>query len=120
MLRTVLTIAALFTASGVFASNYNFLHDAAPIADFKDTDIEMFQTAIQKALNEKKDGEKLAWKNKKTGNSGLVNPILTLDDDLVNCRNVRIINKSKKNIAESRFKFCKQDGRWVAIEMLKK
>ena len=80
----------------------------------------LFKATIQKALNEKKDGEKLAWKNEKTGSSGLVNPILTLEDETGECRNARIINKSKNKIAESRFTFCKQNGTWIATEMLPK
>ena len=102
------------------ACSATFLHEAAPISDFNDADMQMFKDAIQKALNEKKDGEKLAWKNDKTGHSGLVNPLQTLDSEADECRNVRIINKSKKNIAETHFTFCKQDGTWVAVEMLNK
>ncbi|MGD8785400.1 MAG: RT0821/Lpp0805 family surface protein [Thioalkalispiraceae bacterium] len=120
MPRTIVFLVLFLFASVVHASNFNFLHEAAPIADFNDEDMQMFKDTIQQALNEKRDGEKLAWKNTKTGNSGLVNPLLTLDENIgEECRHVRIVNKSKKNIAESKFKFCKRDGSWVAIDMLR-
>lgn len=118
MLRTILFAVPLFLAFSVFASNFNFLHEAAPISDFNKEDMALFKAAIQQALNEESDGEKLAWKNEKTGNTGLVNLVLTLDNG--DCRNARIIKKSKKNIAESRFKFCKTNGKWIAVEMLEK
>lgn len=117
MLRAIFIFISLFSISGAFASNFNFLHQATPIADFNKEDKRMFLDTIQKALNEKKDGERLAWKNEKSGNSGLINPTQTVED---NCRNTRIINRSKTKIAESRFKFCKTDGKWVAVEMLPK
>lgn len=120
MKRTGLLVGFIFIASMGHASNYNFLKDAAPIADFNKADIEMLKQTIQEALDTKKDGEKLAWKNEKTGNAGLVNPLQTLDKENGECRHVRIVNRSKKNIAESKFKFCKQDGNWTAIELLNK
>ncbi|MGD8926106.1 MAG: hypothetical protein PVG20_04615 [Thioalkalispiraceae bacterium] len=119
MFRVLCIFLMFFMVSVVSASNFNFLHESAPIADFNKDDIKMFNEAIQQALNEKKDGEKLAWKNEKTDNSGLVNPLSTYITDKSECRTVRIVNKSKKNIAESKYKFCKQDDKWVAVEIIK-
>ena len=120
MLRIIFYLSAVLISTNAIASNYNFLKDAAPIADFKKDDVEILQQTIQDALNNMKDGEKLAWSNDKTGNAGLVNPVLTLDSNEGECRQVRIVNRSKQNIAESMFKFCKLNGKWIAIEMLKK
>ena len=120
MKRISLLAGLLLSAAVCHASNYNFLKDAAPIADFTKEDMALFKQTIQEALNDKKDGEKQAWKNDKTGNAGLVNPLMTLDKKDGECRHVRIMNRSKKNIAESKFKFCKQDGKWVAVEMLER
>lgn len=117
MFRTILFTSLCFLAFDVSGSNFNFLHQVTPISDFNKEDLEMFRAALRKALDEKKDGEKLAWKNDKTGSSGLVSPIQTLEDK---CRNTRIVNRSKNNIAESRFRFCKKDGKWLAVEMLAK
>jgi surface antigen len=100
------------------ASNLRFLKDA-PIYEFTPADTAMFEEAIQTALDEKQDGEKLAWQNKDTGVSGLVNPLKTFQENETTCRNLRIINRAKSKIAESVYKFCKKDDSWVAIELVK-
>lgn len=120
MLRIFFTIVVSFLASVSAASNFNFLHQAAPIAEFNKEDMDMFRATLRKALDEVKDGEKLAWQNEKTGSSGLINPLQTLESDNGDCRNARIVNKSRRKITESRFKFCKKDGKWLAVEILEK
>ena len=100
------------------AANPDFLYDVTPISDFTKEDGEMFWNAVISALDTKKDGEKLAWKNDKTGSSGLVNPLSTYQDGDSRCRNLRIINRSKNHIAESRYKFCQRDGKWVAVNII--
>jgi len=100
------------------ASNLRFLEDA-PIYEFTPEDTKLFEEAIQKAIKEKKDGEKLAWQNKETGVSGMVHPISTFKENNISCRNVRIVNRAKNKIAESVYKFCKKDDTWIAIELVK-
>jgi len=117
MVKITLTLVAFFvTTLTLSASNLNFLHDAAPISDFTKQDVEMMEDTIQKALNEKKDGEKLAWKNEKTNHSGLVNPLSSYSENEMECRKVRIVNKSKQRIAQNNFRFCRKDGVWVLIK----
>ena len=119
-MHRVIALALFFYLPALYAASPKFMYDVAPISDFTQEDGEMFWNAVISALDEKKDGEKLAWKNDKTGNSGLVNPLSTYQDGDNQCRNVRIINRSEKYIAESKYKFCKQKGKWVAIEMILK
>jgi surface antigen len=118
MQRSIFFFSILLAASAAVASNFNFLHQAAPIAEFNKEDMDMFRATLRKALDEVKDGEKLAWQNEKTGSSGLVNPLKTLESENGACRNARIINKSRRKITENRFKFCKKDGKWLAVEIL--
>ena len=113
---TILVIS--LSSASLYAANPSFLFDSTPIADFTQEDGDMFWNAITTALDSKKDGEKLAWKNDKTGNSGLVNPISTYRDGDQECRNLRVINRSKKYIAESLYKFCKKEDKWVAMELI--
>ena len=114
----VAVITAFFCSSLLFAASPNFLHNVTPISDFTKEDSELFWNSVIDALDNKKDGEKLAWQNEKTGNSGLVNPLSTYQEDNTQCRDLRILNRSKKNIAESKYKFCKRDGKWVAINII--
>lgn len=118
MFRILIVLFTLLKLSIVFASNLSFL-DSAPISDFTPADTKMFEDAIQTALNDKKDGEKLAWKNEKTGVSGLLNPLSSFKENDTQCRNLRIVNRSKNKIAQSKFKFCKKNDKWVAIELIK-
>jgi surface antigen len=118
MNRIALVIGLLLVASVTQASNLRFLKDA-PIYEFTPVDTAMFEAAIDTALNEKQDGEKLAWQNKDTGVSGLLNPLSTFQENDTICRNLRIVNRAKNKIAESTYKFCKQDDSWVAIGLVK-
>lgn len=114
----VAVITACFCSSLLFAASPNFLHNVTPISDFTKEDSELFWNSVIDALDNKKDGEKLAWQNEKSGNSGLVNPLTTYQEDNTQCRDLRILNRSKKNIAESKYKFCKRNGKWVAINII--
>ena len=118
MRTIVIVLVAFFCSSLLFAASPNFLHNVTPISDFTKEDSELFWNSVIDALDNKKDGEKLAWQNEKTGNSGLVNPLNTYQEDDSQCRDLRILNRSKKNIAESKYKFCKHDGKWVAINII--
>ena len=118
-IRIIAAVFAVLAVSTVSASNLNFLHDAAPISDFNRQDVKIMEDTIQKALNEIKDGEKLAWTNEKTKHSGLVNPLSSYTKDGMECRKVRIVNKSKKRIAQNNFKYCKQDDIWVLMRFKK-
>jgi len=118
MYKSGLACLLLICSTLTYASNLNFLHNVTPVSDFTKEDSDLFWNAIVTALDNKKDGEKLAWKNDKSGNSGLVNPLKSYQEADTQCRDLRIVNRSKKNIAESKYKFCKQDGKWVATSLL--
>ena len=57
MIRAIITVTTFLFACSALASNFNFLHEAAPMSDFNKEDMELFKATIQTALNEKKDGE---------------------------------------------------------------
>ena len=114
--KIAFVLLSFLGAAVVSAANINFLHEAAPISDFNKDDVKIMEDTIQKALNEKKDGEKLAWINEKTTHSGLVNPLSSYTKDKVDCRKVRIVNKSKKKIAQNNFEFCKENDTWILMK----
>lgn len=118
MVKHGLIIGLFFYSALAGAASPNFLHDVTPISDFTKEDSELFWNAVTTALDDKKDGEKLAWQNEKSGNSGLVNPLKTYQEADTQCRDLRIVNRSKKHIAESKYKFCKRDDKWVAINII--
>jgi len=112
MYRVALIILGVCFYASADARLYSFLKNS-PIESFTKEDISMMMDNVYKALDTKKDGEKLAWQNEKTGNSGLANPLSTFKQDGLKCRNLRIINRSKKQIVESKYDLCKvEDGSW--------
>ena len=114
-----LSVVLILYSSMLFAANPRFLHDITPISDFTPEDSELFWNAVTNALDNVKDGEKLAWQNEKSGNSGLVNPLSTYQEADTQCRDLRIVNRSKTHSAESKYKFCNTDGKWVASDIIK-
>lgn len=118
MKSIVLTVSLLVLSPQLFASNFSFLRNSAPIASFTEEDTTLFWNTLDKALDTLKDGEKLAWENSKSGNSGLVNPLKTYKQDSQLCRDVRIINRSKENISETKYQFCKDNDKWVIKHLL--
>jgi len=112
MVRLFLVPVLLGLCTVSLASNFSFLK-YSPITSFTSEDTAMMENAVFKALNTLKDGEKLAWKNDQTGNSGLVNPIKSYENNSKSCRTVRLINRSKKSINESKYDFCQSaDKEW--------
>lgn len=112
MYRIALIILGVCFYASADARLYSFLKNS-PIESFTEVDTTMMMDNVYKALDTKKDGEKLAWQNEKTGNSGLANPLSTYKQDGLLCRKLRIINRSKKQIVESKYDLCKvEDGLW--------
>lgn len=111
--KLIITFLLFSTFQGFAAPNLRFLNESAPVFHFTEVDFDILVKTIQKALNEKKDGEKLAWENKDTGHAGLVNPLNTTIEKGVSCRMLRLINRAGKRISQTQYKFCKQpDGIW--------
>ena len=103
----------LMLSSVSHSANLRFLDESAPAFHYTDEDFTILLDAVQKALNEKADGEKLTWENPKTGHRGLVNPLNTFQENGTTCRKMRLINKAKDKIAETFYKLCKQpSGEW--------
>lgn len=111
--KLIITFLLLSTFQVIAAPNLGFLNESSPAFHFNEVDFDILVKTVQKALNEKKDGEKLAWENKKTGHAGLVNPLNTTIEKGVSCRMLRIVNRAGKRISQTQYKFCKQpDGIW--------
>ena len=112
MYKLAIIIFSFCFYANINAGIYYFLKDL-PISSFTDDDMTLMSDNVFKALETAKDGEKFAWENKKTGHSGLANPLKTYKQEGLNCRTVRIVNRAKKQIAESKYEVCKvKDNSW--------
>lgn len=96
------------------AVNSYFLGDA-PIASFTAGDVALMEENLQNSLEHLADGEKSAWKNDTSGNSGLAQPVKSYEKDGKRCRSLRLINRSKKSINESTYEFCKEQDSWKLV-----
>ena len=111
----ILLLAALFVPWQVaHAANTYFLRDA-PIASFNAEDVKLMEENIYKSLDNLADGEKSAWKNDASGNSGLAQPIKSFEKNGKSCRSLRLINRSSKSINESTYEFCKEQDAWKLV-----
>ena len=112
MRRFALFILLSTISLTALASNLNFLKDS-PISSFDNTDTKLMTKTMYEALNTLKDGDKLAWKNDKTGNSGLSSPTKSYEEHGKTCRSLRMVNRSKKAVSESVHEFCKgTNNKW--------
>ncbi len=102
------------------AGVFYYLRDL-PISSFTDEDMSLMRDTAYYSLEKLKDGEKKAWMNDKTGHSGLLNPLQTYKNDQRVCRILRIINRSKKQIAEFKFEVCEtEDDSWKIMKIISK
>lgn len=109
-------LLALTTAGSGFASNFAFL-DAAPIRNFTEADVQMFQSAVWDALDNSADGNITAWRNPETDASGRLKPLKTYQARGTTCRRLQIANKANNLKSNVAFNFCKQpDNSWQVVD----
>lgn len=115
--------AALFALSTIAAPalvhglDLTFL-DQAPIRFFNDADLKLLSESADKALDDAKDGEAVAWSNEQTGNSGTLTPTRSFTRDGRDCRRLEVVSMARKatrGSATSRVDFCKVEGAWKIL-----
>lgn len=109
----LITIFFLTGAGSVSAQGLNFLQDA-PIAKFKQADIDMLLKTLNQALDSGADGVPVTWANPSAGNSGSITPEKgsQVPDG---CRKARVESRHKQIHSTSHAVFCKIDGKWKAL-----
>jgi surface antigen len=97
--------------SQIISGNYGFLEDT-PFAGFNREDQQMFNNALNKALDAPLNGNTAEWRNDRTGSSGRI--MVTADPDgKPNCRHAHIINVHKTTQGSADYQFCKNNGKWA-------
>ena len=85
-----------------------------PLANFNDRDLQMFQQALDNALDKMTDGEVVTWANADTKAAGEVRPLKTFDRGGMRCRVANIANRAKGRSSNGPYTFCKSaDGKWA-------
>ncbi len=85
------------------------------MSQFTDADAKLYMAAQNKALNTKRDGVKITWKNPESGAYGYMIPMRTIREKGILCRNLLIFNNAKGMTGQSTFKFCKINNQWKAF-----
>jgi 17 kDa outer membrane surface antigen len=109
--------AALFfsaIALTVYASNHSFLGNSA-MSFFSKEDWKLSKTAQDEALNQLKDGARLAWKNPKTGSHGIFLPMHTIHANGSVCRDMQIIHSANLVNDKATYRFCKLNNQWKIV-----
>jgi surface antigen len=111
-----MVLLAVTATAGSFASNFLFL-DAAPIRNFTEADMHMFQSAVWDALDNSADGTITAWRNPETNASGRLKPLKTYQAQGTTCRRLQIANKAGDLNSNVAFNFCRQpDNSWQVVD----
>lgn len=93
------------------AANTSFLNDSV-LAEFKDADVTMFQSAIDEALA-LPTGETKAWENPATGAGGRITPSGPHSHDGRECRKLRVENHARGRSGQGDWNYCRSaEGRW--------
>jgi len=114
------SISALASPTLVHGLDISFL-DQAPLRFFSDADLKLLSESVDKALDNAKDGEAVAWTNEQTGSSGTVTATRSFTREGHNCRRLEIANKAAKatrGSATSNLDFCKVDGTWKILTVV--
>lgn len=94
------------------AFNLRWLDDS-PAQHFTDEDWRLLQQTVEQALNHSNKGDRLTWKNPKSGNSGSVSNMGPADVDGRRCIRLGIYNETARLSGNSVNRFCRQeDGSW--------
>lgn len=105
-------LGLLVNVNSAQAVSTSFLKDA-PVSHFNNEDINIFIKAATAALNEASDGELRDWSNPKTGSSGSIKPLDTVEGINGKCRTVQFTSSYKTLSASGQNTLCKQaDGSW--------
>jgi surface antigen len=107
----LLACGALIAASAQ-AYDLQFL-TKTPYANFSKEDKKLLMQNIDKALDEGKEGDTVAWNNDSTGAAGTITPEKSFERDGRKCRAVRIHNTFKTLKGEGSYNFCQdKNGKW--------
>jgi surface antigen len=115
-LLTLSAAALVAVSAAASAANLGFLNDT-PISYMKQRDQQALNSAAQKALETKQDGESLEWDNKGAGNpvpiNGTVTPQNTFEENGQKCRKITLVANAKGQTQTWTPTACRQsDGKW--------
>jgi surface antigen len=111
-----LMLVLILLAPQAGAVNWMFL-EYSPSSAFTEEDWHLVSELGERALESFSDGQTEEWNNPASGNSGSVTTVKSYTDaDGRSCRQLKVVERAKAMVEESRVDLCKQaDGGWVLV-----
>lgn len=117
MRRAALALSIVVAvASGPAAAINEMFAKDAPIARMNEDDLRMATQALQKALDDGKDGQRYDWKNAATSASGSITPLKAFQRDGTTCRGVKFTLNAGGKSSTTDWNLCKTPGGWKVAE----
>lgn len=113
LISLIFSLLILISLS-TFSFNERFLNETA-ISYFSSEDWQIFTFAKNEALNHRKDGVKLTWKNPQTGHYGYIIPSDTHQEHGMTCRKLTIFNYANYRQGKGTLTFCKMGRMWKVM-----
>lgn len=109
-----LTLSTALPLAG-HASNMRFL-EFSPSAYFTEKDWELLRAAARDLLDNRKDGESVAWKNEENGHNGTLEVLNTYADFGTTCRRLKVFSDAIEVSATRVVNLCKnKEGEWKIL-----
>ena len=109
--RAALLAALLLAVGGAAAAGFGFLAGTA-VGRFNDDDLRQMNAAIESALAAGNPGAVERWSNDKTGSSGEVSTQRAFTRDGQPCRDLRIVNRHRRQEDSGIYTLCRAGGDW--------
>lgn len=103
-----------FLSMPAYAYNFSFFGNSA-ISFFTKEDWTISRSAQSKALNQTRDGVKLAWVNPGTGTHGVFLPMHTYHANGSLCRELEILHTANLVRDKAVYRFCKLHNQWKIV-----
>jgi len=114
--RVAVAAIAGVAACAAHSAGENAAMKDTPASKFTADDFALMNQRVKQALDAPNEGEKLEWRNEKTGASGSVTPMNRLTWNGMSCRRLQIANKAGAASGQGIYKFCqKTPGAWKLV-----
>lgn len=112
MLRSLIAIVLVLTASATYSQNLSFLN-RGPLSNLSDDERQMLEAAWQRALTGAEIGKREEWRNPETGNGGWIELLDTHQDFDTTCHSIRTHTEAGGLEGGGHYRVClAEDGSW--------
>ena len=86
-------------------------------AQFNEADTTLLRAALDQALASPIEGTPVSWRNERSGSSGSIEPIASDLHNGVRCRDLKVVNRHRRQEGEGRYRFCQPEGgAWKLVQ----